>query len=99
METATTTPAMLCSPESLPRSLRHLSDKDALYGAALLVEFLQSAIARCMESKDTASDNEIMGMDKCFDLLRDKIEIGAGIYDFPQMGYDTDQKLCIRREV
>ena len=82
-------------PDSLPRSLCHSSQTEALEEARALAFFLQLA-ARLPQKEEGVSDAIVLGSDLCFDLLLDKIEIAMGVYRFPYSGSFDAPALCIR---
>lgn len=99
MDTAILSAEMKFAHESFPRCLHHYTNDEALRNAIQLTEFLQAAVSSIIGSGWDMSESEVMGLDHCFNLLRDKIEIGAGLYNFPQVGYSPSPKLCDRKEV
>ena len=82
-------------PDSLPRSLCHSSQTEALEEARALALFLQ-LVARLPQKEEGGSDAIVLGSDLCFDLLIDKIEIAMGVYRFPYSGSFDAPALCIR---
>jgi hypothetical protein len=73
--------------ESLPLSLRHFSEFDALHDAKNLVAFLrQTADAEYCADSTTAYPSEAWeGMGLVLNLLQDKIAIASGEYKFPMI--------------
>ena len=82
-------------PDSLPRSLCHSSQTEALEEARALAFFLQY-VARLPQGEEAPSEAVKLGSDLCFDLLLDKIEIAMGVYRFPYSGAFDAPALCIR---
>ena len=82
-------------PDSLPRSLCHSSQTEALEEARALALFLQY-VARLPQGEEDPSETVKLGSDLCFDLLLDKIEIAMGVYRFPYSGSFDAPALCIR---
>lgn len=76
--------------DSLPQCLRHISPGCALNDADALAAFLQSATTALLADEVCATDQDIYGLQLCFDLLRDKIAIGTGERPFPLCGNAKD---------
>jgi hypothetical protein len=66
--------------DSLPRSLRHIFEGEALREAIEIVDFLNAFGSNGDRDWAFGAWN---GLCHVLDLLRDKIEIGAGLYKFP----------------
>lgn len=91
---------MTATPDSLPHCLRHGTRGDALAHAAALTSFLQITVEAFQHLDSTPPQEAFEGMDLCFCLLRDKIEIGGGAYLFPT--YDFTEgipQLCPREDL
>lgn len=77
--------------EELPSSLRHKSSKDALVEAKYLTVFLCRATNTMLDTQDY-DGNLLMepeayasraGLELCFKLLQDKLDIALGSLQFP----------------
>lgn len=88
------------APDSLPHCLLHGDRNDALAHAVALVSFLQVSIEGFHRLDSTIPREALEGMGYCFDLLRDKIEIGGGAYLFPFFDHAADApQLCFREDL
>jgi hypothetical protein len=81
---------------SLPRSLRHASSGDSLREANELLVFMKDFT--WVKENDDFTFEAWAGLRHVLDLVRDKIEIGAGLYKFPFAGDSDDPALVERRE-
>ena len=79
--------------DSLPRSLCHVSEDDAMYETKSIAAFLREAATAVL--KKEVSDgiprdiNEISyGLELCFNLLQDKLDIMDGTLPFPMGTFD-----------
>ena len=71
-------------PDSVPMCLRHGIETSAVYDAQNLAAFLQAATESILKDDSNFNgDSVVMGLDLCFDLLRDKLTIASGELPFP----------------
>lgn len=90
---------MTATPDSLPHCLRHGTRGDALAHAAALTSFLQISVEAFQFLDSTPPPEAYVGMELCFRLLRDKIEIG-GAYLFPTYDFtEGTPQLCPREDL
>lgn len=70
--------------KSLPMSLRHTSEDDALLQAECLAQFLQTATSAILKDKGSLPDDDCAyGLELAFSLLRDKLSVVSGWLDMP----------------
>lgn len=79
--------------DSVPRCLRHSFEDEALYEAKSIAAFLREAATAVLkqEASEGTSNNiyEIShGMELCFKLLQDKLDIMDGTLPFPMADFD-----------
>lgn len=92
MSSTNSTPRYI-KADSLPQSLCHVSEDDVIYGTKSIAAFLReaaSAILKQEASEGIPRDiNEISyGMELCFKLLQDKLNIIDGTLPFPMADFD-----------
>lgn len=78
--------------ESLPRCLRHASMENAEFSAVCITAFLREATAAILKRhSDVGEPNDLQnilyGLEQCFHLLEDNINIATGRFSFPKAGY------------
>ena len=86
---------------SLPWSLRHCNLQAALEDARSLSVFLQEItfLASIFEDDEAFSEEGERGLMHVQRLLRDKLEIGMGVYKFPTISWsETSPELAAREE-
>jgi hypothetical protein len=69
--------------ESLPLSMQHYSDDDALLQAECLIKFLQKATSVILRGEDAFDGDCAYGLDLVFNLLRDKLDVVSGASKVP----------------
>ena len=79
--------------DSLPRSLHHVSEDDVMYETKSIAAFLKEAGTAVLkkEASEGIPNNihEISyGMELCFKLLQDKLDIMDGTLPFPMAAFD-----------
>ena len=75
---------MYVKAESLPLSLRHASEDDALLQAECLAQFLQKATSAILANEGNVPDNDCAyGLVLAFSLLRDKLSVVSGWLNMP----------------
>ena len=97
------TPTTEVYVRSLPWSLRHCGTSDAIQEARDIAAFLsETATTRRIDDTDpddTALGDWKRGLELCFHLLIDKLDIASGAYKFPVLTHDrTAPHLCEREE-
>lgn len=75
--------ALRVKAESLPLSMRHYSDDDALVQAECLIMFLQKATSVILRGEDAFDGDCAYGLDLVFNLLRDKLDVVSGVSKVP----------------
>ena len=73
---------------SVPRCLRHVSEDSALCDAQALAVFLREATAAIIARHASVGvpadiEDSLYGLELCFNLLSDKLDIAAGELPFP----------------
>lgn len=88
------------SAQSLPWSLRHGSASDALEEALDLCIFLQDVTFLADNIKTDVPFNQagMRGLMHVQSLLRDKLEIGMGVYKFPFLSWKDNAPALVERE-
>ena len=70
--------------ESLPLSMRHYSDDDALLQAECLAQLLQAATSALLkDGRDLLDGDCAYGLELVFSLLRDKLSVVSGCLKMP----------------
>lgn len=93
------TPLRTAAPLSLPKSLHHLSQEEALEDARHLVTFLREVFYLGEDSPSTTLGQESMaGLQLVMGLLTDKLDIASGHYLFPLSGYGDSAQLAERKD-
>lgn len=69
--------------DSLPLSMRHHSDDDALLQAECLIKFLQEATNAILSGEYAFDGDCAYGLDLVFYLLRDKLDVVSGVSKIP----------------
>ena len=83
--------------DSLPHSLRHMSQQDALHDAKLLTRFLYDVSTAASGYSEVFEADGWGGMSLVLDLLRDKIDIASGEYSFPHFAHGEDVPSLVKR--
>ena len=83
--------------DSLPRSLRHMSQQDVLFDAKILTRFLYDVSTAASAHPDVFEADGWGGMSLVLDLLRDKIDIASGEYSFPHFAHGEDVPSLVER--
>ena len=81
---------------SLPRSLRHVSQHDALESARQLAILLYEITF--LSRKDGLCEDAMDGLMNVQGLLLDKLETGMGAYKFPFLTWGDESSLLAERE-
>jgi hypothetical protein len=102
-KTSTTARRVLCDVDevyagSLPHSLRHTFEGDALQEAASLVIFLRHVAFSFEDKSEGLYEQGASGLGIILDLILDKIEIGQGAYKFPRADISSDVPALVKRE-
>lgn len=71
---------------TIPTSLRHPAEEDILQDALALVSFLQASAAAIAATGDALSEEQSRGLNLCFSMTHDKLEILTGGLSFPLCG-------------
>lgn len=70
--------------KSLPLSMRHADEDDALLQAEYLAQFLQEATCALLKDKECPpSEDCAYGLELTFNLLRDKLSVVSGWLKMP----------------
>ena len=75
--------ALRVKAESLPLSMQHYSDDDALVQAECLIKLLQKATSAILSGEDAFDGDCAYGLDLVFNLLRDKLDVVSGVSKVP----------------
>lgn len=82
--------------DSLPHSLRHSNNYNAIEHARYLAKFLKQV---CWAAENNKFDDFTawQGLELVLDLLQDKIDIGCGDYKFPTISYKNNAPCLVDR--
>jgi hypothetical protein len=84
--------------DSLPRSLRHIDKDDSLHEASVLVRFLVGVAPSFADKDNGLVEQGARGFEILLNLILDKIEIGRGIYNFPETSMSENAPALVERE-